>query len=475
MELLKAMGCNGIRTSHNPPAPELLKLADKMGFIVMDEMFDMWANAKNPFDYHLARDQWHKQDLEDFIRRDRNHPSIFVWSVGNEIPEQWGDAAEGDSSGRNISRELAAIVRALDTTRPVTTANNETGVHNHLLQSEAFDLVGYNYHHQEWRSALQRWPGKPFIVTESTSALQTRGHYDMVPADSIRRWPEAWDKPIPNGGNTDFTVSAYDHVSAPWGSTHEESIKELLRYPHVSGMYIWTGFDYLGEPTPYPWPARSSYFGIIDLAGFPKDVYYLYQSIFTSKPVLHLYPHWNWQNGDTVDVVAYYNNADAVELFVNDRSLGAAAKQDGALHVKWRVPYQGGTLRAVSKKGGKTVLVKEVKTAGAPARLIAKPDRTVIKSDGTDLSFITVEVLDANGVPVPYADNLVQFTVTGAGFIAAVDNGSPVSMEPFKATQHKAAKGKVLCIIQSNGKPGNIIVTATAAGLQGTTVQLTAK
>ena len=176
------------------------------------------------------------------------------------------------------------------------------GLGNNLIQSGAFELIGYNYHHQEWEGFRQRWPGKKMIVTESTSALETRGQYDLIPFDSIRRWPKRWDLPFTNPSGS-FTVSAYDNVSTPWGSTHEESVKALLKNDHVSGMYIWTGFDYLGEPTPYDWPARSSYFGIIDLAGFPKDVYYLYQSEFTSKPVLHLLPHWNWKTGDTVDVV----------------------------------------------------------------------------------------------------------------------------------------------------------------------------
>ncbi|HVF82039.1 MAG TPA: glycoside hydrolase family 2 TIM barrel-domain containing protein, partial [Flavisolibacter sp.] len=321
LEILKAMGCNGIRTSHNPPAPQLLDLCDKMGFIVMDEAFDMWAKSKTKYDYHLAWKDWHVKDLQDQILRDRNHPSVFMWSVGNEITEQYKDDKTGDTSGRVIARELVSIVKALDTSRPVVTANNETSINNNIIQSGAFDLIGYNYHHEDWAPFEKRWPGKKLIVTESTSALQTRGHYDLVNSDTVRRWPKRWDLPFKNpaGG---FTVSAYDHVSTPWGSTHEESIKELKRSDHVSGMYIWTGFDYIGEPTPYPWPARSSYFGIIDLAGFPKDVYYLYQSEFTSKPVLHIYPHWNWKAGETVDVVSYYNNADEVELFLNGKSVG---------------------------------------------------------------------------------------------------------------------------------------------------------
>jgi beta-galactosidase len=312
------------------------------------------------------------------------------------------------------------------------------------------------------------------IVTESTSALETRGHYDLVPFDSIRRWPSRWDKEFKEG-NPDLTVSAYDHVSAPWGSTHEESIKPLLKYDHVSGMYIWTGFDYIGEPTPYPWPARSSYFGIIDLAGFPKDVYYLYQSVFTNKPVLHLYPHWNWKQGDTVDVIAYYNNADAVELFLNGRSLGKQSKQGDGLHVKWRVPFTPGTLRAVSIKNGKTVLTQEVKTAGEPYKLVLKADRSTINADGKDLSFVEVDVVDKYGVLVSDANNLVKFSVSGQGFIAGVDSGDPVSMESFKGKEHTALNGKALCILQSNGKKGTIMLTASADGLQSQTIQVVTK
>ncbi|MFL5809079.1 MAG: glycoside hydrolase family 2 TIM barrel-domain containing protein, partial [Flavisolibacter sp.] len=471
LEILKAMGCNGIRTSHNPPAPELLDLADKMGFIVMDEAFDMWAKSKTPFDYHLDWDQWHRQDLADFIIRDRNHPSVFIWSVGNEIIEQWGDEKKGDTSGRVIARELVSLVKSLDTTRPITTANNEINPWNQILQSGAFELIGYNYNHKRWGNFLNDRPGKKLIITESTSALETRGHYDLVPFDTIRRWPQRWDAPLQNG-NPDLTVSAYDNVSAPWGSTHEESIRELLKWDHVSGMYIWTGFDYIGEPTPYPWPARSSYFGIIDLAGFPKDVYYLYQSVFTNKAVLHIMPHWNWKQGDTVDVVAYYNNADQVELFLNGKSLGTRSKKGEELHVQWRVPFEPGVLKAVSKNNGKIVITTEQKTAGAPYSLKLKADRTRIKADGQDLSFVTVEIVDKNGVMVPNADNLVKFSVSGQGLIAGVDNGNPVSMESFKSNQHAAMNGKALCIIQSNGNKGTITLTANADGLQSSTITI---
>jgi len=474
LQILKAMGCNGIRTSHNPPAPELLDLADRMGFIVMDEAFDMWAKPKTKYDYSLDWNEWHERDLHDFIMRDKNHPSVFIWSIGNEIVEQWGDEKKGDTSGRAIARELAAIVRKIDTTRPITTANNNSTPSNHIIESGALDLIGYNYSHNRWKDFLKDFPGQKMIVTESTSALETRGHYDLVPFDSIRRWPRRWDEELKEG-NPDLTVSAYDNVSAPWGSTHEESIRPLLKYDHVSGMYIWTGFDYLGEPTPYPWPARSSYFGIIDLAGFPKDVYYLYQSVFTNKPVLHIYPHWNWKQGDTVDVVAYYNDADEVELFLNGKSLGKRSKQGEELHVKWRVPYVPGTLKAVSRKDHETVLTKEIKTAGKAYKLVVKADRKNIDADGKDLSFITVEIVDKNGVLVPDANDLIKFSVSGQGFIAGVDSGDPVSLEPFKSNQHTALNGKALCIVQSNGKKGGITITANAAGLKPSAIQISAK
>ena len=468
LEILKAMGCNGIRTSHNPPAPELLALADKMGFIVMDEAFDMWVKQKTKYDYHLDWDKWHRKDLEDQILRDRNHPSVIIWSVGNEVSEQWGN----DTSGPAIAKELVSIVKSLDTTRPIVTANNS--IYNNMLQSNAFDLIGYNYSHDQWKEFLKRYPGKKLIITESTSALETRGHYDLVPFDTIRRWPLRWDKPLLDG-NPDYTVSAYDHVSAPWGSTHEESIKELLKYDHVSGMYIWTGFDYLGEPTPYPWPARSSYFGIIDLAGFPKDVYYLYQSLFTTKPVLHIYPHWNWKAGDMVDVVAYYNNADEVELFLNGQSLGVQKKTSNDLHVKWRVPFAPGVLKAISRKNGKIVLSKETRTAGAPAKILLKADRSSVKADGSDLSFITATIVDKDGVLVPNVDNSLTFSISGPGFITGVDNGDPVSHESFKSNRHKAMNGLALVIIQSLKTPGKIKIKASSENLQSNDIEIISK
>ncbi|MDB5140748.1 MAG: beta-galactosidase [Mucilaginibacter sp.] len=467
LQMLKAMGCNGIRTSHNPPAPELLELCDKMGFIVMDEAFDCWEWKKAKYDYHLYFKEWHKRDLEDQILRDRNHPSVFIWSIGNEIPQQ------GDTSALRLAPELAGIVHSLDRTRPITTANDRPDTSNKIIKSGAIDLIGYNYHEFDYATFHDRYPGKKFIATETTSGLETRGHYDM-PSDSIRIWPARWDKPF-TSGNPDNSVSAYDNVRPAWGSTHEATWKVMKKYDFLSGMFIWTGFDYMGEPTPYSWPSRSSYFGIIDLAGFPKDIYYMYQSEWTSKPVLHIFPHWNWEPGKTVDVWAFYNNADEVELYLNGKSVGVKRKNGEDLHVMWRLKFEPGTLKAISRKNGKIILTREIHTAGAPAKIELIADRKTIKADGKDLSFITVRILDKDGNLAPDANNLVNFKLNGEAFIAGVDNGDEVSHDPFKANYRKAFNGLALAIVQNKGKAGNINFTATSARLQGATVVLTAK
>jgi beta-galactosidase len=471
LEILKSFGCNGIRTSHNPPAPELLELCDKMGFIVMDEAFDMWAKQKTKFDYHLYWKKWHKKDLEDQILRDRNHPSIVMWSIGNEIREQ------GDSTGTSIAKELCAIVKSLDTTRLTVDANDHPYPRwNYILKSNALDLVGYNYHHQLYESFLDSFPGKKFVATETTSGLATRGEY-FFPSDSIRIWPPEHKKGqhANEGMNPDFTVSAYDNTRAPWSSTHEQTWKVIKKFDYLSGMFIWTGFDYLGEPTPYTWPAKSSYFGVVDLAGFPKDVYYMYQSEWTNKDVLHILPHWNWKQGDSVDVWAYYNHADEVELFVNGKSAGIRKKQGDDLHVMWRVVYEAGNIKAVSRKNGKTVLTQQINTAGAPAKIELIADRKTIKANGEDLSFITVRVLDKDGNLVPKADNLISFKINGEAFIAGVDNGNPISHEPFKASSRRAFNGLALAVIQAKEKAGTVKITATSDGLQKATIELIVK
>ncbi len=468
LEILKEMGVNAIRTAHNPPAPELLDLCDKMGFIVMDESFDVWRKKKAAKDYHQDYDEWYRRDLEDMVLRDRNHPSIVIWSIGNEIREQF------DSTGIEMTKELVKIVKDLDTTRPVTNALTENiPEKNFIYQSGALDVLGFNYKHEAYEDLPERFPGGKFIATETSSALATRGHYDM-PSDSIRYWPAAHGVPI-EGANPDYTVSAYDHVAAYWGSTHEETWKVVKELDHMAGLFIWSGFDFLGEPVPYPWPARSSYYGVIDLAGFPKDSYYMYKSEWSEDTVLHVFPHWNWEEGKTVDVWAYYNNADEVELFLNGKSQGVKKKEGDELHVMWRLKYEPGTLRAVSRKGGTEVLSREIKTAGKPAKIELKADRSEINADGKDLSFVTVRILDSEGNVVPKADNLVNFKVEGEGFIAGVDNGYQASMEPFKADYRKAFNGMALAIVQAKEKGGDITLRATSEGLQSSTIKIRSK
>jgi beta-galactosidase len=469
LEILQAMGCNGIRTSHNPPAPELLDLCDKMGFVVMDEAFDMWMKGKNPYDYHLDFEAWHQRDLQDQILRDRNHPSVFMWSIGNEILEQWD---KKDSSGTIIARELAAIIKQVDPTRPITAACNDQDPQNPLIKSGALDLIGYNYAQDKYPDFPTTYPGRRFIASETVSGLATRGSYDM-PSDSVHRWPVRWDIPF-TAGNDDFTCSSYDNCRAPWGSTHEETWRIIKKYEFLSGQYIWTGFDYLGEPTPYGWPARSSYFGIVDLAGFPKDVYYLYQSEWTDKPVLHVFPHWNWSAGQMVDIWAY-TNCQEVELLLNGQSRGIKKKTSDDLHLMWRLSFEPGILKAIGRSDGKEILSREIKTAGKPAKILLTADRDKIAAGGRDLSFITVQVCDQQGTPVPQADDLIRFSISGAGRIAGVDNGLQTSAESFQADYRKAFHGLCLVVIQSTEQRGQIILKAESDNLESSSITIESK
>lgn len=474
LQILKGMGLNGIRTSHNPPAPELLDLCDKMGFIVMNETFDVWSRDKEntPYNYSLYFKEWHEKDLTDHILRDRNHPSVFMWSVGNEIPEQQGGK---DTVGRNITRALVNIVKRLDN-RPVTAGMNYTQNDNNLYLSGALDILGINYHHKQWEDLGKNlFPGnKPYILAENTSALATRGHYDM-PSDSIRRW--AGIKDITKTGNPDYTMSAYENASAPWASTNEEALKLFLKYPYLSGMYLWTGFDYLGEPTPYPFPARSSYFGIVDIAGFPKDSYYLYKSVFTKENVLHVLPHWNWTPGQVIDVHVYFNNADEVELFVNNQSVGKKSKQADDLFVRFNgLKFEPGELKAVSRKNGNVVMQTVKRTAGKAYRLVAAVDRNTINADHEDLPFVKISVVDKDGNLVPDANNTLRYRVQGTGKIRALDNGYQADLEPYSNTSYrKAYNGLGLAIIQASGQKGKISLQVSSEGLQPSTVTIDVK
>lgn len=481
LRILKEMGTNAVRCSHNPPAPELLAMCDTMGLIVMDESFDMWRRRKTKNDYARFFDQWAERDLTDLVLRDRNHPSILMWSVGNEVLEQWSSAdadtlsaeqanlilnaghdASTLSHGTEMSvnsllcKNLCEIIRRLDNTRPITAGCNEPDPKNHLFKSGALDIIGFNYHHQWVKDVPKNFPGKPFIFSESVSALQTRGFY-MMPSDSVYKAPIEWWLPYQDPS---FQCSAYDNMHASWSSTHEETWDVVKHNDFVGGQFIWTGFDYIGEPTPYGFPARSSYFGIIDLAGFPKDSYYMYQSEWTDKQVLHLFPHWNWLDGQDIDLWCYYNNADEVELFVNGRSQGVKAKKNAhEYHLMWRVKFEPGEVKAVARKNGKVVAEKTIRTAGAPAQLRMTSDRTQFGNNpnGDNLAFITVEVIDKDGNLCPRADDQVFFEVEG-GRIVGVDNGNPISMERFKDTKRKAFNGKCLVVVATDG--GDVTVRA---------------
>ena len=491
---LKQMGVNSIRSSHNPPAPELLNMCDTMGLIVMDESFDMWRRKKTQNDYARFFDEWHERDLTDLILRDRNHPSILMWSIGNEVLEQWSSAEadtltleqanlilnaghdastlakEGELSVQSLlTQHLAEIVKRYDTSRPITAGCNEPSPGNHLFKSGAIDLVGFNYHHQWVKDVPKNFPNKPFIFSESVSALQTRGFY-MMPSDTVFKAPKEWWLPYTDPS---YMCSSYDNFHASWSSTHEETWDVVKHNAFVGGQYIWTGFDYIGEPTPYGFPARSSYFGIIDLAGFPKDTYYMYQSEWTQKPMLHLFPHWNWVPGDYIDMWCYYNNADEVELFINGVSQGVKKKiptsggWKSALcteyHVGWRVIFEPGEVKAVSRKDGKVVCEQVIKTAGAPAKIRLTKDY-----QGKTTTFITAEVVDKDGNLCPWAEDQLYFIYEGDGRILGTDNGCQTSMENFKAPQRKAFFGKCMVVVTGNGS-----VTVKSPTLQPNVIEFT--
>lgn len=479
---LKEMGVNAIRSSHNPPAPELLNMCDTMGLIVMDESFDMWHRRKTQNDYARFFDEWHERDLSDLILRDRNHPSILMWSIGNEVLEQWSyadadtltleqanlilnaghDAStlakDGETSVNTLLADhLADIVRRYDTTRPITAGCNEPSPDNHLFKGKALDIVGFNYHHQGIKDVPKNFPGRPFIMTESVSALQTTGFYTM-PSDSVIKAPKEWWLPYTDPS---FKCSSYDNMHASWSSTHEETWDVVKHTPYVGGQFIWTGFDYIGEPTPYSYPARSSYFGIIDLAGQPKDVYYMYQSEWTNRPVLHLFPHWNWLDGEQIDMWCYYNQADEVELYINGKSQGVRRKADShQYHVMWRVTFEPGEVKVVARKDGKEVRQQTIHTAGQPHHL-----QLSIDYQGKNTTFVKVEVVDENGNRCPWAENQVFFDTDAT--IIGVDNGNQTSLERFKDNKRKAFFGRCFVVLDGHGT-----LKAKSYGLPTATIKL---
>ena len=452
LEILKTMGCNAIRTSHNPPDPALLDLCDRMGFLVMDESFDEWKQSKTMYGYGRFFDEWSERDLTDMIHRDRNHPSIILWSIGNEIPEQ------ENANAYEMSKRLVDICHKEDSTRPVTSACNLAEAADKNGFSKPLDVFGINYQ----LPLYGMFKGKAKLVgSETASAVSTRGEYNLILENgtpSIKR-------------QLNNQCSSYDD------STAQSYLKAMKNAPWFAGEFVWTGFDYIGEPSPFPWPSASSYFGMVDLCGFPKDRYYLYQSQWTDKPMVHILPHWNWQGFEGQEIPVWcYSNCESVELFLNGKSIGEKKFSDTKdLHLVWKVPYTAGTLKAIAKYKGKTVCTDEVQTAGAQARIILSPDRIKINADGDDLSNIKIEIVDKDGRVCPNADNLVKFKIEGMGIIAGVGNGNAASHESFKANERKAFHGLCLAIVQSKRIQGTIRLSAESEGLEAAEVLIQVK
>ena len=488
LEILQNMGVNAIRTAHNPPAPELLDLCDEMGFLVIDEFSDTWKSAKRANGYALLFDEWAERDVRAIVRRDRNHPSIIAWSSGNEVHEQ------GSAAGAAISQRLTDIIHSEDPTRPTTTGNNNAGAAYNGFEKTT-DVFGLNYKPHKYEEFLRRNPTIPLYGSETASTVSSRGEY-FFPVVSEK-----------NGGLADFQVSSYDLYFPDWAQTPDQEFAGQDRNPAVAGEFVWTGFDYLGEPTPYnsdltnllnysdpvereraakqlealgrvKTPSRSSYFGIVDLAGFPKDRYYIYQARWRPDlPLAHILPHWNWpERIGQVTPVHVYTSGDEAELFLNGQSLGRRKKAEFEYRLRWdEVVYQPGELRVVAYKSGKQWATQTVKTTGDATQLQLGADRDTIKNDGEDLSFITVKVADAQGAMAPRAKPLLQFTIEGAGEIVATNNGDATDLTSFKSRSRRAFNGLALVIVRARkGASGPIVVRATSDGLTSGAVTIQA-
>jgi beta-galactosidase len=461
IEILQRMGCNAIRTSHNPPAPEMLELCDRMGMLVMDEAFDEWKVSKTTNGYGRFFDEWSERDITSMVRRDRNHPSIVIWSIGNEITDQWRPWCG------EVAKRLSDVVKREDPTRPITAACN--GPHDAIKNGimDGLDIQGINYQPKVYNELHGKWR---LIGSETASTVSTRGEYFF----------ENKEGRVELLKQQRHQCTSYDIEFPRWATHAEESLKMVAECKWVFGEFVWTGFDYLGEPTPYEWPSRSSYFGIVDLAGFPKDRFYLYQSRWTRQPMVHLLPHWNWEPrkdepAPLVPVWAY-SNCQSVELFLNGRSLGEKRFADTAdLHVAWEVPWEAGELKAVAKNDGRKVCEDVVRTAGPAVRMELTPDRRVIRADGCDLSYVTVRMLDKDGNVVPNAANMVRFKVTGAGRLEGVDNGDPTSMLSLKGNFMNAFHGLCLAVVKGGRKAGKITLIAACDGLPDTELMILSK
>jgi beta-galactosidase len=488
IELLKEMGCNAIRTSHNPPAPELLDLCDRMGIVVMDEAFDTWSRTKTPNDYGRIFGDWHEKDMRAFVRRDRNHPCVVLWSIGNEIAEQ-GMGERGAAT----TRELARFVHEEDPTRPTTSGCNSAQPGSPY--AAAIDTIGLNYQgsrpgpnqpYGRYEPFHKASPNVFVYGSETASTISTRGEYTFpvaaqpgaVSGGGRRRGGDQGGPP-PGQDVTNHQMSSYDLYYPNWATSPDTEFTAQDRFPFVGGEFVWTGWDYLGEPTPWGGrndPSRSSYFGIIDLAGFPKDRFYLYQARWRPElPMAHILPHWTWPDRmGQVTPVHVYTSGDEAELFLNGKSLGKKTKGQYEYRIRWDdVTYQPGELKVVAYKKGKEWATDVMKTAGPAAKLLARADRTALAADGQDLSFVTITIADANGTLVPRSKNKVRLSIEGPAEIVATDNGDPTSFEPFQAKERNAFNGLCLAIVKTKpGQAGAITVKAESEGLKEAMVAL---
>jgi len=487
LEIMKEMGINAIRTSHNPASPEQLELCDKMGILVQEEAFDCWKLPKVENGYNKYWNEWHEQDLRDMIKRDRNHPSVIMWSIGNEVREQ------NQADGYIIARELTKISHEEDPTRPVTAGFNnfDQAIKNGL--ADEIDLVGANYKPTQYASAFNNHKNWIVYGSETASTVSSRGVYHLP--------LENYDK------HESLQVNSYDFNAPNWAYPPDVEFHFQDSLPQILGEFIWTGFDYLGEPTPYggkdnlthgnwdvDWPSRSSYFGAVDLCGFPKDRFYLYQSQWTTEPMVHMLPHWNWEGAGIKEIPVYcYTNCDEVELFLNGKSQGKKKRGldktripvwfwawgnrpkyfDSPYRLNWNVAYEPGEIEVIAYNNGIEVKRNSIKTAGTPNKIELIPDREIINADGKDLSFITVKIEDENSNFCPLADNKIEFKVTGPATIAAVGNGNAASTEPFQANYRKAFNGMCLLIVKSKkGETGDVLIEAFSNGLKSKSITI---
>ncbi|KAL1602485.1 hypothetical protein SLS60_005901 [Paraconiothyrium brasiliense] len=480
LEILKSMGTNAIRMSHNPPAPELLELTDRMGFLVMDEIFDVWNNNKTVNDFHLIFDDWHEADLRAFLRRDRNHPSIFGWSVGNEVSEQ-----TSNSTGGVTVSKLRDIAHDEEPTRPITASMN--AAHANQPFPAALDFLSLNYQGEGIRDSPAysnlkgittkpvypdfhaAFPNKLLLSSEAAAALSSRGQY-IFPVQNLTSAPV---NDTSGGNSTTHHVSDYGIYSADFGSSPDKVFSAQDHAPYVAGEFVWSGFDYLGEPTPY-YSSRSAYFGPIDLAGFPKDRYFLYKSRWLSnEKFAHILPHWNWPDRvNKTTPVHVFSSADQAELFVNGKSQGKRTRGQYEYRFRWdEVKYTPGTVSVATFKDGQPWANATVQTTGAPARISLQADRSEIAADGKDLSFVTADVVDKEGRVVATATSNISFSVDGGGEIMATDNGDPTDFTAFPSHSRKAFAGKALVIVKGSG---TFTVTAKVDGLEAGKATVTA-